>query len=239
MYVGGNFGGGWTHGGSGNSCTNSQTGTDSGCDIIANSGLSTSGVFGGGQIGYQRPFDINLGSPIPLVVGVEADFQGSGISGSQNISGPFQLVNFPGSCSPCNYTAKQSIDWFGTLRLRLGVPLDDNNVLVYATGGLIYGGVTASQNLAFLGSGAAQGNVVTQKSTLSGPTVGAGVEFHISGPWSAKLEGLYYDLGNLGTVAVPVGGAPGNFSDSKTFGFHGGMIRLGINYKLGEPGGAE
>ncbi len=107
-------------------------------------------------------------------------------------------------------------------------------MFVYATGGLIVGGVTASQNLAFLGS--SQANVVNEKSTLSGPTVGAGVEFRISGPWSAKLEGLYYDLGDLKTVAVPVGGAPSNFSDSKTFGFHGGMIRLGINYKLGEPG---
>ena len=129
------------------------------CDIIGNSGLSTSGVFGGGgQVGYQRPFDIDLGSPIPLVVGVEADFQGSGISGSQNRFRPLSARQLPCEVVRRAITPqKQSIDWFGTLRLRLGVPLDDNNVLVYATGGLVYGGRDyASQNLAFLG-GSTQG----------------------------------------------------------------------------------
>ena len=67
-----------------------------------------------------------------------------------------------------------------------------------------------------------------------------GVEFHISGPWSAKLlKGLYYDLGNLGTVALPVGGAPRIFLVSNTFGFRGGMSRLGINYKLGGRTGSR
>jgi len=114
------------------------------------------------------------------------------------------------------------------------VPVNDH-VFIYATGGLILGGVTIAQDLAFPSGG--QGNVVNEKATLSGPTVGAGVEFHLDGPWSVKVEGLYYDLGNLKTVAVPVNGAPGNFNDSKTFGFHGGMIRVGVNYRLGDPGG--
>jgi len=97
-------GGGWTHGGSGDSCINSQTGTMSGCEIIGNSGFGTSGVFGGGQIGYLRPIDINLGPGIPLMLGIEADIQGSGIHGSQSVAGPFQLVDFP---EPARHAASQ------------------------------------------------------------------------------------------------------------------------------------
>jgi outer membrane immunogenic protein len=235
VYVGGNLGGGWTRGGSGESCTNLQTGMMSGCDITGGGSLSTGGVLGGAQIGYLRPINVNLGPGIPLMLGIEADIQGSGISGSQNeTESPIQFFGTPETCSLCNFTASQSIDWFGTLRAKVGVPVNDK-VLIYATGGLIFGGVTASQDLAFLGTSA--GFVVNKKATLSGPTVGGGVEFHLDGPWSVKIEGLYYDLGDLKTVALPVNGAPSNFGDSKTFGFHGGMIRVGINYRLGDPGG--
>jgi outer membrane immunogenic protein len=231
FYVGANLGGGWTGGGNSSSCINSVTGTTSGCDIIGDGALNTSGIIGGGQFGYQMP--ITLGSSMPLVIGAEGDIQGTGISGSQNIAGPFNFVGFPGSstCSPCSYTASQKINWFSTVRARIGVPID--NFLIYGTGGLIVGGVKASQDLAFAGG---EGVVVNAKSTLSGPAVGGGVEMLLPGPWSVKLEALYYDMGSLKTVATPVNGAPTNFNVFKTFGFQGAMIRLGVTLHLGDIG---
>jgi outer membrane immunogenic protein len=230
VYLGGNLGGGWTHGGSSVGCVNTATGTSSGCDIINDGALSTSGVLGGGQLGYLRP--LVLGSGTPLVVGAEIDIQGTGMSGSQSVAGPFHLVGFPDTCSPCGFTASQKIDWFGTLRARVGVPVD--NFLIYVTGGLMVGGVKASQNLSFTGTG--QGEAINAKSTLSGPTVGGGVEMLLGGPWSAKLEALYYDMGTLNTIASSYGHAPTNFNDSKSFGFSGAMIRLGVNLRLGDLG---
>ncbi|MGA8403079.1 MAG: outer membrane beta-barrel protein [Stellaceae bacterium] len=229
FYVGLNFGAGNTTGGSGEACNNTETGTSSGCDIIANGALSTSGILGGGQFGYLRR--LALGWQMPLVVGGEVDFDGSGISGSQNVSGPFSLVGLTETCSPCNFSARQSLNSLTTIRARVGVPLDDR-FLLYATGGVALGGVKVSQDLAFLGS--SEGDVVTKKDTLVGPVFGAGLEFALRGPWSARIEGLYYDLGKLNTTAVPVNGAPSNFNDFKTFEFRGGIIRLAVNLRLGD-----
>lgn len=229
FYVGANFGAGETSGGSGESCTNTQTGTSSGCDIIAGGALSTSGILGGGQFGYMRP--LALGWSVPLLVGGEVDFDVSGISGSQNVPGPFSLVDVPETCSPCAFNARQSLDSLTTIRARVGVPLDDR-FLLYATGGVALGGVKVSQELSFLGS--SEANVISKSATLTGPVVGAGLEFALPGPWSARIEGLYYDLGNLKTTALPVNGAFTNFSDFKTFGFSGGLVRLGVNLRLGD-----
>jgi outer membrane immunogenic protein len=230
VYFGANLGGGWTHGGSSVSCFNTATQSTSGCAIIGDSALNTSGVLGGGGIGYSRP--LFLGSGTTLMIGAEIDAQSTGISGSQNVVGPFHLAGFSDTCSPCSFNASQKIDWFGTLRARIGVPVD--RFLIYATGGLIVGGVTASQNLSFIGTG--QGEAITAKSTLSGPTVGGGIEMLLGSGWSAKLEGLYYDMGTLNTVAASYGAAPTNFNNSKSFGFRGAIIRLGVNLHLGDLG---
>lgn len=230
FYVGANFGGGNTSGGGGEACNNTETGTNSGCDIIPNGALSTSGVLGGGQFGYMTRVPLSWNLP-PLVVGGEVDFDGSGISGSQNVSGPFSLVGQPEICSPCNFSARQSLNSFTTIRARVGVPLD-NRFLLYATGGVALGGVKVSQDLAFLGS--SEGDLVTKKDTLAGPVFGAGLEFALPGPWSARIEGLYYDLGKLNTTAVAVNGAPSNFNDFKTFGFRGGIVRFAVNLRLGD-----
>jgi outer membrane immunogenic protein len=229
FYVGVNFGGGNTTGGNGASCTNTDTGTSQGCDIITNGALSTSGVLGGGQFGYLRR--LALGWRVPLVVGAEVDFDGSGISGSQNVGGPFSFVGVAGTCSSCAYNARQSLDSFTTIRARVGVPLDDA-VLLYATGGVALGGVKVSQELSFLGS--SEADVVSRKTTLAGPVAGAGVEVALFGPWSARVEGLYYDLGNLNTTGLPVNGAFANYREFKTFGFRGGIVRLAINLRLGD-----
>jgi outer membrane immunogenic protein len=241
FYLGANLGFGTTHGGTGETCVNSLTNSSLGCDIINSPALSATGIIGGGQIGYMMPFsalNLNLGSSTPpVMIGVEADMQGTGISATQNVPGPFNFVGFPpalGTCSPCSFSASQKIDWFSTVRGRVGVPVD--NFLIYGTGGMIFGSVSATQNLNFTGS--TQGFVSTTGKVKTGPVAGGGVEILLGGPFSAKLEGLYYDLGSLKTSAPAVNGAPGNFTDFKSFGFHGVLVRLGINVRLGGLGGS-
>jgi outer membrane immunogenic protein len=232
FYGGINLGGAWAGGGSGTTCFNSATGNNTGCDIIGDGKLNTSGIIGGGGVGYQMPVTLWTGSP--LIVGIEGDMQGTGVSGSQHEPGPFNLVGFPASttCSPCTFTASQQINWLGTLRARIGVPVD--KFLIYGTAGLAFGEVEASQNLSFVGT--SEGDVASKKSTLSGPTAGGGVEMLLDGPWSVKFEALYYDLGSLKTIGLPVNGAPTNFNDFKTFGFEGAVVRLGVTYHFGELG---
>ena len=93
----------------------------------------------------------------------------------------------------------QKIDWFGTVRGRVGV-LAAPKVLLYATGGLAYGEVNSSEAI----------GVVTPVSVFEhdhhvGWTVGAGVEGAIGGNWTAKLEYLYVDLGRTsGSFVTPI-----------------------------------
>ena len=229
FYGGINLGGGWTEGTSASSCINSVTNTASGCTLINPSGPNTAGLIGGGQFGYMRPFDPGWG--VPLVVGAEVDLEGSGMSATQSISPPIPLVDFP-PCTTCSFYAKQSLDWMASLRARVGVPIDD--MLIYATGGLMFGGANAYQNISFTNSTGAY--TASAHEALAGPTFGGGVEFRLWGPWSARLEGLYYDLGKMRTVAEPMGDAFVNFSNTKTFVFRGGIIRLAVNVHLGDLG---
>lgn len=75
-------------------------------------GLSPDGWFGGGQVGYNYQFQNNV------LIGVEADLQGSDISNSAN-------------------GVNSKLDYFGTVRARLGYAYD--RFLPYVTGGLAYG----------------------------------------------------------------------------------------------------
>jgi opacity protein-like surface antigen len=89
--------------------------------IPSNVRPNPSGVIGGGQVGYNWQRD-------RFVAGIEADIQGS------NVNGTFNTF-----VAPITSLTTQRLDWFGTVRGRVG--LAANNVLFYATGGLAYGQV--------------------------------------------------------------------------------------------------
>lgn len=186
-----------------------------GCLIPLAATTSGTGVLGGGQIGYNWQSG-------KLVYGVETDLQASAIKGSTTIPGPFALVGVP-ITGGTNYIAEEKLKWLGTARGRLGVAWD--RALVYATGGVAYGGVSTSSNLISPGvqypaSGSA---------TKAGWTLGGGVEWAFAPKWSTKIEALYYDLGSV-TISTtsPLTG----YSFGKTFNVRGGIARVGLNYKL-------
>jgi outer membrane immunogenic protein len=96
-----------------------------------------SGFIGGGQIGYNWQY-----SPL-IVVGFEADFQGTLERDNNILSQPFSAIEggVPvTSTALTDYTT--NIDWFGTVRGRIGYVRGTNgDVLTYVTGGLAYGEV--------------------------------------------------------------------------------------------------
>jgi outer membrane immunogenic protein len=112
---------------------------------------SQNGIIGGGQIGFNYQLKNNY------VVGLEADIQGTGISGtgrgyglgSSATSGSFPI---PGSLTSAvsssssafsNQIVNAGVDWIGTVRGRLGYLLIPN-LLIFSTGGLTYGSVRAN-----------------------------------------------------------------------------------------------
>jgi outer membrane immunogenic protein len=127
-----------------------------------------------------------------VVFGLEGDIDWSNIRGSTPCGGT--------SCETRN-------DWLATVRGRLGYAFD--HVMPYVTGGAAFGNIKTS--IAGVGD---------SSDSKAGWTVGGGLEAAIAGPWTAKVEYLYVDLGNGGSIAG---------SDAS---FHTNIVRAGFNYRF-------
>jgi outer membrane immunogenic protein len=141
-----------------------------------------------------------------LVVGLESDWSWADISGSSNTCG--LKSGIPHSCGT-------KLDFLGTLRGRVGVPVGPNGAwLPYVTGGLAYGQVKAWDNF-FPANGS---------DYRAGWTVGGGIETLFAPNWSFKVEYLYVDLGSQVMFNI-VPGVPESVSVRTN------IIRVGINYQ--------
>jgi outer membrane immunogenic protein len=168
------------------------------------------GAIGGGQLGYNWQFG-------PMVLGAEADFQGSSMTGS--ISTPCVT---PACSTTLTARYSQDLPWFGTVRGRVGYA--KAGWLLYATGGYAYGQVNTNAS-------ATAGAVTAQLSNSqinNGWTVGAGAELLLAPRWSARLEYLYVDLGQANNSYVFPGVATLTDSTHVT----ANVIRAGVNFQL-------
>ncbi|MBS7540632.1 outer membrane protein [Ancylobacter lacus] len=147
-------------------------------------GIDPSGWLAGGQVGFNYQFGNNV------VLGAEADLQGADINDSNGL-----------------YGVSSKLDYFGTVRARVGYAFD--NVLPYVTGGLAYG----HNKVDYLGWDVSNTHV--------GWTVGGGLEYAFNNNWTAKVEYLYMDLGEEYYQNI----------DAKA-GLNANIVRAGINYKF-------
>ncbi|QWG20945.1 porin family protein [Bradyrhizobium sediminis] len=239
FYIGGNAGYSWGRSNSDVSYFNTATGLP----IVPPAGSITSAAFdmNGGIAGGQAGYNWQTGS---WVWGVEADIQWSGEKGSSRfLCAP--LAQLGGACLPgltalipgvtgTSLALDQSLEWFGTARLRGGF-LVSPRVLLYGTGGLAYGSIKTSGTL----SGFTPGDVPVSISGSStethlGWTVGAGIEGKITQNWSAKLEYLYMDLGRYDSLTLSL--APASLIGAHVSShFTDHILRAGINYQFGGP----
>jgi outer membrane immunogenic protein len=210
FYVGGNVGYGF--GNDHDLMTETQAAT---ATTNPGSSVTPKGAFGGAQLGY------NWQASPHLLAGFEADLQGS--AQNDTACGPLACILQPGGTT--NFTTvQQQIDYFGTVRGRLGVI--NGNVLYYATGGAAFGHVTqdVSVNSApVFVSGSSSADMI-------GWTVGGGIEAALWGGWTAKAEYLYMDLGSISTSvnATSPGAAPTTLATTSTIRDH--IVRIGANY---------
>ena len=202
--------------------------------------FNIAGAVAGGQIGYNWQLNSNW------LVGLETDLDWSGIKGQ---SGPSNFIL--NSVGPSSFVANERIDWFGTLRARVGF-LPISPLLVYGTGGVAYGGVKANAfmpNPVSVGGGgntnggfsytcsAGQINCFTGSSTqtLVGWTLGAGGEYMINNNLTLKVEYLYVNLGHfsgVNSVAVSSGAfAPSSFTANYSD-VNFSVVRGGVNWKF-------
>jgi outer membrane immunogenic protein len=215
FYVGANVGGIW---GSGSSSVNAvYNGNPVASGYFPTSvGSGSSGWLGGGQAGYNY----QIGQ---TVLGIETDFQGSSNSHSSTFTGATYGAPINGALT---YTTERNLDWIGTTRARLGFsPMPDNHLLLYATGGLAYGGGNASIS-ATAPNGASW--YASNSSTEVGWTIGGGAEYALTQNWTVKAEYLYYSLQSA-NFSTPV-------TDNLVFNAKvspaGSIARVGVNYKF-------
>jgi outer membrane immunogenic protein len=148
----------------------------------------------GGLVGGTIGYNWQVGQ---AVLGLEGDGDWTNIKGSTTTTslGTIQTQN----------------DWLSTARARLGYAGD--RWMPYITGGAAFGDIKASLP-GFTGT----------DTTKAGWTAGAGVEFAITGPWTAKLEYLYTDLGNANCSSC--GTLPNDVSLKEN------IVRAGVNYRF-------
>ncbi len=129
-------------------------------------------------------------------------------------------------------SAEQRINWFGTARARLGWAND--GWLFYITGGGAWGGIDATTAASETTAGVTVFSASNTTSfTKSGWVFGGGTELRIAGPWTAKFEYLYMDLGSItDTLVLPAAAFGPGVTLSTTSSIHDHIIRAGLNYKF-------
>jgi outer membrane immunogenic protein len=217
-YIGLNLGGSW-----GRSSTY-YTGAGVGFAPFTSS-QHMDGVLGGAQIGYNWQFNRSW------VVGVEADFQGTGQRGSATFP-PITttIVGAAVTTVTTTGTLTQKMPWFGTVRGRLGVEPSEH-WLLYVTGGLAYAQIRSTAAISAIAMSPGGTATAALSSSVNndrdGWTVGVGSEWMFAHQWSAKVEYLYMDYGHLNDGFLGVGGIA-------TLGINShvtdNVLRAGVNY---------
>ncbi len=163
----------------------------------------------GGQVGYNWQCG-------HVVFGLEADFNYVGFETNTTTTTTINptVVNF-----------KDEINWFGTVRGRLGVTVREH-ALVYATGGWAYADTSHTFSVPSFPFSQKDDDFQT------GWVLGGGIELVHDVRWLLRAEALYVDLGDKThsystATCVGICGGTANWEDKFW------VARLGLSYKFG------
>jgi outer membrane immunogenic protein len=176
--------------------------------------LAPAGWLGGVQAGY------NWHTAGNWVLGLEGDYQAANQKDSVCLLS-CELTFGQG------VTAQQRISWFSTLRGRAGYAAGP--ALFYLTGGLAIAEIKNDVQVL-------SGQQLTSASfahTRTGWAAGGGVETALGGNWTARIEYLHMDLGNVSDAFVSPNPFVPNLRTSLSSDVHSHIVRLGLNYRLG------
>jgi outer membrane immunogenic protein len=220
FYAGVTAGGAWYDGGSIVTSSNVEAIiSPSNIVHIPTSGSNSSSFTAGALTGYNY----QIGR---IVLGAETDFNyvdlksqrvGSTAVTLTTFAGLAPFFNTPGAVfifyCPCVETLSAAsyneIDWYGTMRARLGfLPFD--RLLLYGTGGLAYGKVETSKlESAVFSGGIANRFWLGNSSDIKwGWTAGVGTEYALTPRIMVRAEYLYVDLGQSSATATFQGTDP-------------------------------
>jgi outer membrane immunogenic protein len=166
------------------------------------------GFVAGAHAGYNFQF----GS---FVLGVEGDIEGVfGDDDDDDFDG-LVVTNVATNQAVLYSIGASTLDWQGSIRARAGFAFD--RALVYATGGFAFGGLSGGFSNGLFDD--------DDDDTVTGYTLGAGVEYAFTNALTARLEYRYTSFDEINTRFGDVE------LDSDSFDFH--TVRLGVSFKFG------
>ncbi|WP_246721976.1 outer membrane protein [Methylosinus sp. H3A] len=170
--------------------------------VVAPVTFSPSGVIGGVHVGYNWQWS-------RWVAGLEGDADGASLGST--VEAPIPLL---GSAS---VTARSPVQ--GSIRGRFGYAFD--RILVYATGGAIWGGILNTYHLLPIGN--------SFSTTRTGWTAGGGVEYALNDDWSARIDYRYADFGEYydGPVRFPLEFQYHHWTENQ--------VKAGFSWKYSSP----
>jgi outer membrane immunogenic protein len=167
---------------------------------------SSYAAIAGGQLG----FNVQCGS---YVFGLETDINYMGTVTNTAFPDPIFL--------------RDEIDWFGTVRGKLGIAIQ-NNAMLYATGGVAYAGVTHTLFDPAIPFRRSDDDIKV------GWTAGAGLELAHYKRWLLRAEALYVDLGaNSRVYIAPAGPCGGPCIGRAKWDDTLWAARFALSYKFG------
>ncbi len=171
---------------------------------------NTSGVMGGGYVGYN--YQINN-----FVLGIEGDFQGTSNSQSNTFLAPVSIGTITAGDT---MQQRSALNWLASINGRLGIAYD--RALFYAIGGAAWGGANNSIMDVNTGLG------LSSNTTATGFDIGGGVEYAFTPNWVGRVEYRYYDFGNNNMFVAP-GVTPFRLQNSVN------SVRVGLAYLFSNP----
>lgn len=189
------------------------------------------GFTGGGVAGYNWQCN-------GWLLGAETDINYFNADMTTGISCPACGAND----GPSSLTFGSEINWYGTVRGRVGL-VGTENFLLFATGGLAYGGLDHSINSINAPTGTPGGSVTysgSKSNTALGWTAGGGVEYLLNDNWAFRADAMYVDFGsNDETFTAPSGsGCEGTCTARVGYDDSFWVARVGLTYLFGAPAAA-
>lgn len=192
------------------------------CPVIPSRQASRDGFIAGGEVGYT--WQAGHG----LIVGAAADYQATRLWDYAAPEGTFARSGGGASLFDVAH-AGQRLDQLATFRGKVGLGID--RTVLYATGGLALGNVRVDTNLPlWFGSPLFDGR---KGEVRAGYVAGAGIEYAFSQHLSAKVEGLYYDLGGRAVLSEPFYRILPGYHAGARVATDGFLTRVGLNYRFG------
>ena len=184
-------------------------------------------VVGGAHVGYL--YQINQ-----FVIGIEGSVDGT----SLRANAQFFVPTFVGHNNVLS--AHGTSDVQGTVRGKLGFAWDQ--VLIYGTGGIAFGGFSGNLILNGLTPASIPFPIGSQyfSNNLTGWTAGGGIEYAVTDNWWVFAEYRYTDFGSfnntLSNAAVPEGTLLGNaFVNNNNPHLRENQVQAGFSYRFNLP----